>query len=170
VTERQGDVGAKRELRSRMRAVRAAIAGADRVLRSAAVCEAVIAEITARRGAPRPLHALLYEPLPGEPDLAPLADWCAVSEVETFLPEVHGEDLLVLPGPLDPILLDVVVVPGLAFTSRGDRLGQGGGHFDRFLTRVRPECLVIGVAFREQLVDELPIDEHDVAVDVVITD
>jgi 5-formyltetrahydrofolate cyclo-ligase len=170
VTKHQGDLGAKGELRRRMRIVRAAITGGDGALRSAAVCEAVMAEITGRRGAGRPSRALLYEPLPGEPDLAPLADWCAVNDVETFLPEVHGEDLLVMPGPLDPTLLDVVVVPGLAFTSRGDRLGQGGGHFDRFLARVRPECLVIGVAFREQLVDELPIDEHDVAVDVVITD
>ena len=57
---------------------------------------------------------------------------------------------------LDPALLDVVVVPGLAFTADGRRLGQGGGHFDRFLLRLRPDCLRIGVAFREQLVDDLP--------------
>ena len=61
-------------------------------------------------------------------------------------------------------------MPGLAFTADGRRLGQGGGHFDRFLPRLRPDCLRIGVAFREQLVDDLPTSPHDIAVDVVITD
>jgi 5-formyltetrahydrofolate cyclo-ligase len=77
---------------------------------------------------------------------------------------------VVVPGDVDPALLDIVVVPGLAFTRDGERLGQGGGHFDRFLTRVRGDCLRIGVAFQEQLVDRLPAERHDVAVDRVITD
>ena len=86
------------------------------------------------------------------------------------MPVVDGDALRVEPGDVDPVVLDVVVVPGLAFTARGDRLGQGGGHFDRFLPRLRGDCLRIGVAFHEQLVDELPTDGHDIAVDVVITD
>ena len=61
-------------------------------------------------------------------------------------------------------------MPGLAFTYGGDRLGQGGGHFDRFPTRSAGDCLRIGVAFHEQLVAELPTADHDIAVDIVITD
>jgi 5-formyltetrahydrofolate cyclo-ligase len=83
---------------------------------------------------------------------------------------VDGDALRIEPGDLDPTLLDVVVVPGLAFTPAGARLGRGGGHFDRFLTRLGEGCLRIGVAFREQLVTELPTADHDIAVDVVVTD
>jgi 5-formyltetrahydrofolate cyclo-ligase len=155
-----------------MRAVRARIAAdpRQRARRSASIVDAVAAAISARTHPPGgPLRVLLYDPLPGEPDVGPLAAWCAGRGIDTFLPAVDGEALLVTPGDLDPSALDVVVVPGLAFTAGGDRLGQGGGHFDRFLPRLQPDCLVVGVAFREQLVDELPTADHDARVDVVIT-
>jgi 5-formyltetrahydrofolate cyclo-ligase len=169
-----GAVGeAKRAMRARLREVRAAIAAdpAARAQRSASVCDALIATIEPRvaQGGHQ-LRVLLYDPLPGEPDPAALAGWCAANGVATYLPVVDGDDLLVEPGNLDPALLDVVVVPGLAFTYGGDRLGQGGGHFDRFLSSLRVDCLRIGVAFHEQLVAELPTADHDVAVDTVITD
>ena len=64
---------------------------------------------------------------------------------------------------MDPRALDVVVVPGLAFTPDGRRLGQGGGHYDRFLPRLRPDCVTIGACFAEQVVADLPTEPHDVA-------
>jgi 5-formyltetrahydrofolate cyclo-ligase len=158
----------KKGLRASMRAIRATIAadGDDRARRSASICRAVV-DIIGQRD---PRHLLLYDALPSEPDLAALAAWCADNGVSVYRPVVDGDALVVAPGDVDPELLDVVVVPGLAFTRGGERLGQGGGHFDRFLTRVRGDCLRIGVAFHEQLVDELPTEHHDVAVDRVITD
>ena len=66
--------------------------------------------------------------------------------------------------PLD--VVDFVIVPGLAFTAAGDRLGYGSGYYDRFLPRVSAPN--VGVCFREQLIDELPITEHDVRVQRVI--
>jgi 5-formyltetrahydrofolate cyclo-ligase len=63
----------------------------------------------------------------------------------------------------------VVIVPGVAFTRDGDRLGQGGGWYDRFLAGVRPDCTVIGVCFDEQLVDQLPTEPHDVSLACVVT-
>ena len=74
------------------------------------------------------------------------------------------------PGDVDPASLDVVVVPGLAFTADGRRLGQGGGHYDRFLPRLRPACVTIGAAFAEQLVDDLPTEPHDIRLTLVVTD
>jgi 5-formyltetrahydrofolate cyclo-ligase len=62
--------------------------------------------------------------------------------------------------------IDVVIVPGVAFTSDGVRLGRGGGHYDRFLAGVT--CPTIGVCFTEQVCDELPHEPHDVRVAAVI--
>jgi len=113
---------------------------------------------------------MVYEPLAGEPDLDVLVEWAVASGIDVFVPEVDGVELSVMPGDIDPATLDVVVVPGLAFTRAGHRLGQGGGHFDRFLPRLDDRCLRIAVAFAEQVVDTVPLEAHDIALDVVVTD
>ena len=59
---------------------------------------------------------------------------------------------------------------GLAFTAAGDRLGQGGGWYDRFLSACAADCAAIGVCFAEQVVDSLPVEVHDVTMDHVVTD
>lgn len=64
---------------------------------------------------------------------------------------------------------EVVVVPGLAFTARGERLGQGAGYFDRLL-RDLPHAFRVGLAFEEQIVEALPTEPHDVPMHVVVTD
>lgn len=165
---------AKGELRARMRAVRRTIAadGVDRARRSAVIAERVIAALTARWAHPSVggRRLLVYEALPGEPELSVVERWAASVGVHTFSPVVDGVALRVMPGDLDPVALDGVIVPGVAFTAAGRRLGQGGGHFDRFLPRLDPAALTIGVAFAEQLVDDLPAEAHDVAVQLVITD
>ena len=71
--------------------------------------------------------------------------------------------------PLRPVLLDVVIVPGVGFDTAGNRLGHGGGHFDRLLAHLRRGATVIGVALDLQVVDEVPVEEHDRAVDVLVT-
>jgi 5-formyltetrahydrofolate cyclo-ligase len=68
-----------------------------------------------------------------------------------------------------PASVDVMLVPGLLFTPRGERLGNGGGYFDRVL-RAMPQALRVGLAYEEQVVDELPLEPHDVRMDVVVTD
>ncbi len=113
---------------------------------------------------------MVYEPLPVEPDLGTLVTWANANGVDVFVPEVAGADLRVMPGDVDPATIDFIVVPGLAFTRDATRLGQGGGHFDRFLPRLADDCLRIGIAFREQIVDDLPVESHDVTLDLVVTD
>jgi 5-formyltetrahydrofolate cyclo-ligase len=71
--------------------------------------------------------------------------------------------------PLRPSLLDVVIAPGLGFDRAGNRLGHGGGHFDRLLSRLRRGATVIGVALDVQVVDDVPAEEHDRPVDVIVT-
>lgn len=70
---------------------------------------------------------------------------------------------------VEPDDIDVLLVPGLAFDKRCQRLGQGGGYYDRFLERVNSDCLTVGVAFDEQIVKTVPFDVHDRRVDYVVT-
>ena len=66
------------------------------------------------------------------------------------------------------IIPDVLLVPGRAFTPKGDRLGRGGGFYDRYLSNF--PGLKIGVCYDEQVIEKLPLEKHDVSVDCLVTD
>ena len=104
-----------------------------------------------------------------------------------YLPRITGQSSMefvkidpsspLKPGPfgiLEPSgsdvseVFDTVICPGIAFTREGKRLGQGGGFYDRFLKNASP-AKIIGVAFRVQLLDDLPTDEHDIFMHRVVT-
>lgn len=72
---------------------------------------------------------------------------------------------------VDPGRIDVIAVPGVAFDRDCRRLGYGGGYYDRLLgsPETRPR-FVIGVAFDEQLLDEVPNDARDASMDGVVTE
>ena len=65
--------------------------------------------------------------------------------------------------------VSVILVPGLAFTRNGSRLGRGAGFYDRFLD-AHPAALRLGVAFSEQILESLPEEEWDERVDIILTD
>lgn len=65
--------------------------------------------------------------------------------------------------------VDLVLVPGVAFTKSGLRCGRGGGFYDRLLGELPASTAKIGVCFSEQIVDELPTEPHDLAVDFVVS-
>jgi 5-formyltetrahydrofolate cyclo-ligase len=69
-----------------------------------------------------------------------------------------------------PEEIDVILVPGLAFTRLGQRLGRGGGYYDRYLASLPAKTLKIGVCFGFQIVDALPTESHDQAVAAVVTE
>ena len=71
---------------------------------------------------------------------------------------------------VDPHTVDVVVTPGLAFDRRGNRLGYGGGYYDRYLERLGSSAVRIGLAFSLQIVDLVPAEPGDQRVDVIVTD
>ena len=68
-----------------------------------------------------------------------------------------------------PSEVAVVIVPGLAFTPNGSRLGRGVGFYDRFLLRY-PEALRMGIGFEDQMTAQLPTDPWDQGLDVILTD
>jgi len=143
----------KGELRKRLRTVRAEVT--DPHGRAARLWER-LAELDRVRSAK---VLMAYSWHPGEPETDSLRRWCEARGIAVVVPEDEP----------DPVLVDVIVVPGLGFTLTGARLGRGGGWYDRFLTRVRPDAFKVGVCFAEQLLDELPLEAHDVWMDVVLS-
>jgi 5-formyltetrahydrofolate cyclo-ligase len=65
--------------------------------------------------------------------------------------------------------MDIILVPGVAFDKRGGRLGRGGGYYDRILRKAK-KAVKVGLCFREQIVNKVPMKRHDVRMDRVITD
>ena len=85
-----------------------------------------------------------------------------IENLETLVKGPHG----ILEPPAGPVVcprdVRAWLVPGLAFTKKGGRLGYGGGWYDRFLCKVPKRVPKIGVAYAFQLVDELPTELHDI--------
>ena len=72
---------------------------------------------------------------------------------------------------VEPHVIDFVLVPGLAFDARGGRLGYGGGFYDKLLADgLSPGSWLVAGAFEGQMVEKVPTDEHDVRMDVVVTE
>jgi 5-formyltetrahydrofolate cyclo-ligase len=144
----------KTVLRRSMREQRRALS--DRSERSRAIWEHV-QSVPAVASSSR---LLVFTSVPGEPETAPFIEWC----------RAHGKEVAVPEDDVGATWPDVVIVPGVAFTANGDRLGQGGGWYDRFLAAIAPGCTTIGVGFDVQLVERLPVEPHDVQLDHVVTE
>lgn len=67
-----------------------------------------------------------------------------------------------------PSAIDAIIVPGVAFTTKGERMGRGKGFYDKYLSRHGVRAYKIGICFHCQLVDYLPLDKHDVKMDIVV--
>lgn len=146
----------KRALRAELRTVRRSLP--DQKERSVRLWSLV-------RDLPELQHArtvMAFDSVPGEPITASFVAWCRAEGKVVVVPEDDP--------PPDPEAVDVVIVPGIAFTRDGRRLGQGGGWYDRFLAGLRPGTPTVGVCFEPLLVDDVPTEAHDVRVSVVVTD
>ena len=130
----------------------------------------------------------LFAALPDEPATdAALERWSRTKRV--VLPRVEGERMsfvaydpatlregafgILEAGPdavpCPPGEIDLVVVPGTAFTLAGGRMGRGRGYYDRYLSDHRFRGVKVGVCYAHQVVAELPLEPHDVLLDCVVT-
>ena len=150
---------AKEQMRTTMRTWRRSLDDADLTRRSARVVEHLIPLL-----APRGL-IVGYDAIPGEPDLESLWENCSAMGA-TVRRVTRADDPCTL--PLDDVT--AVVMPALAVTPTGQRLGQGGGWFDCLLARCDSSVTTIAVCCDEQVVKSLAVDEHDRSVDLVVTD
>ncbi len=134
---------------------------------------------------------LFFVPLPDEPDLLPLLAEALAAGKTVALPRyvpdtgsyaacrieqypqdcISGKFGIPEPSPACPIFppnrLDLSLVPGLGFDLSGHRLGRGKGYYDRILKEVTG--IRCGVAFDEQLIDQIPTEPHDIALNCILT-
>ena len=71
---------------------------------------------------------------------------------------------------IDPKILDLIIMPGVAFDKFGNRLGYGGGYYDRFIERTKKNIHLLALCYKEQLVEQVPTEPHDKVMDEIITD
>lgn len=94
-----------------------------------------------------------------------------INSLETGLPiSEHGlrNPVSGVPVPFEEI--DLVVIPALGFDRKGNRLGRGSSYYDRFFADNKFKARKSGLAFTEQVIDEIPVDSKDVPVDFLVTD
>jgi 5-formyltetrahydrofolate cyclo-ligase len=70
---------------------------------------------------------------------------------------------------ISPAAIDLVVIPGMAFTIGGARIGRGRGHYDRFLAHLSPRATTVGVCFAERLLSAIPTESHDIRLQMVVS-
>lgn len=179
----------KRALRERVVARRDRLPAAARRARSARVFEHLLTlpELKAAAG------VMCFVSFGSEVDTAALLRWCLDEGKRVALPRVvgkhHMEAFWVTDPAADlesgsygilepraglpqasPKAIDLVVVPGSAFDRSGDRVGYGGGFYDTFLPRLQSGTPRVAVAFELQLVDDVPEEDHDLRIDILVTE
>jgi 5-formyltetrahydrofolate cyclo-ligase len=111
--------------------------------------------------APKTVHKerrmILSEILDVEQDLAP-GLW--------NIPEPRPDKI----RPVDVSEIDFVLVPGVAFDETGNRLGYGGGYYDRFFEELKPGVPLVAVTFERQILPRVPVAAWDRRVDIIITE
>ena len=178
----------KKSLRQTIKRLTSALAEAEAARQRDRVV-ASLREIVAKR---QPSVVALFSPLPDEVDISQLVDSLAgQSDIRVVLPRVemmaerpamefydyHCEGMAVGAYgisepqggvPCEVAEIDLMVVPAVAFTLRGERLGRGKGYYDSYLSREGFRAYTVGVCYGHQLVDSLPTEPHDRLVDEVI--
>ena len=129
-----------------------------------------------------------YMPLPDELDTLPLLRALEQAGRRVVIPKVQGgemdfydysEDTLecgawgiaepVCAGaPVSPQEIDLMFVPGRAFTAEGARLGRGKGFYDKYMSREGFRAHTVGVCYQCQMLDQIPTEPHDRRVDEVL--
>jgi 5-formyltetrahydrofolate cyclo-ligase len=173
---------ARREARLAMEGLSLGQAAED----SQAVCRLIL-ESTAWQEAGQ---AMLYMPISGEIDVKALIEngletgktialprfsvekngygACAIANLGDLVPGKFG---IPEPSPgsqkMDTKQLDLAIVGGVAFAGLGGRLGRGGGFFDRLLADIPAK--ICGVCFDQQVYPDVPLERHDVKMDIIAT-
>lgn len=136
-------------------------------------------------------RVLLYASYRSEVDTVPIIEHAFKEGKEVVLPKVDesngcltkhiiagmhdvSEGFRGIPEPTTKACIkvedvDLLIVPGVAFSPSGDRIGYGGGYYDRLLPRVKGTRPIIALAYEEQIFEILATEGHDIGMDSIIT-
>lgn len=178
----------KKELRSKLHSILASIPPATLQERSRIAAERLFRE----REYQRAEVMMIYLSHPQEADTTPIVLQAWQDRKKIVAPQVSWESRQMIPlemrslddvasnqfGIREPVrglpipigLIDLVIVPALAFDPSGNRLGRGRGFYDRFLGKQEFRGTTCGFALEVQIVDSIPAADHDVKVNMLVTD
>ena len=178
----------KGEIRRTMRARRKAVPDTERQAAAQAICAKLLARADVRAAIARREPIAVYVASADEIDLTGFIDAAKQQGAEIAAPRWNGETYelarlesaeTLVAGPhgiLEPPRSaalapqpSVWLVPGLAFTRTGKRIGYGGGWYDRFLSAARPGAAKLGIAYDFQVAEDLPSEPHDARLTEVVS-
>ena len=176
-------------IRHQLRNLLAAMSEEDRHRKSIAACGLLAGtpEFAAARS------VMLFLSMPHEIETSPLALRCWQAGKTVVVPKVSWDQRRMLPveissltsgistthpgvreptagKPMPVGMIDLVVVPGIGFTPSGHRIGRGMGFYDRFLAQEEFVGVSCGLGFEEQVLEQIPILDHDVPLSMLVTD
>lgn len=171
----------KKEIRRNIRSQTLALAQCELLNQSEAIVERVVAIVGERQ----PRVVALFAPLKDEVQIGALMSRL---NCRIVVPRVEGDEMefydyaagAMAEGAFgisepqqgaaaQPSEIDLMVVPGVAFTASGDRLGRGKGYYDRYLSRGGFRAYCVGVCYAHQVVEVLPVEPHDRRMDEVVS-
>lgn len=170
----------KQEIRRLMRQLKSALCDEQKK----GLSQEVFAKIEDCEAFKSARNVMLYHSLPDElPTHNVVVRWALCKNV--YLPRCNGDELDVVKfepqsmqsgsfsiiepqgEPVDKNLMDLIIVPAVAFDDKGGRVGRGKGYYDRLLTGCRATKMVVGYPF--QLIDDVPAEEHDIKMNYIVT-
>lgn len=173
----------KKELRKRVKTLVKAMAPDARAVEAPVVAKRLLHHPKVQSAT----TVALFASLPDEIDTTQLIETLS-SKTSVVLPRLSGDEMDFYPYsadamhsgamgilepdgdvPVAPQDIDVMILPGLAFTADGLRLGRGKGYYDRYMEREGFRAYTIGICHTVQLLDTLPVEQHDKGIDEVVT-
>lgn len=182
----------KEALRIEVKKIREQIPEERRREKSGIICQKVLARL-ALEGGVKGKKVMAFFSFSSEVETLPVIEALLIEGAELYLPRVRSirertMDIVRYRGEfamkrsaygilepegnetISPSELDFIIVPALAFDRQNQRLGYGGGFYDSILASVREGCLKLGIAFKEQVLERIPTEPHDLPVDLVLSD
>jgi 5-formyltetrahydrofolate cyclo-ligase len=179
----------KKELRKRIQNKRNSLPIWDRKKRSKIIAEKFFGTAYYNNSN----NILIFYPFRSEIDVTIIIRQALKNKKNIILPRIHDQELKLFYvdnlkkqlergayGIMEPIIglcrpakisdIDLVVVPGISFDKNLNRLGYGGGYYDKLLLHIPEGVKKIALCFDIQVVDSIPVSEHDIKVDILITD